>query len=44
MLINLKPRSVMGVESQAMIMAAHDGEDMAVLHPDKDIPSGSEVN
>jgi methionyl-tRNA synthetase len=44
MLINLKPRKVMGVESQAMIMAAHDGEELAVMHPDKDIPSGSEVN
>lgn len=44
MLINLKPRKVMGVESQAMIMAAHDGEELAILEPDKDVPSGSEVN
>jgi len=44
MLVNLKPRKVMGVESQAMIMAAHDGEDLAILLPDRDVPSGSEVN
>ena len=44
MLINLKPRKVMGVESQAMIMAAHNGEELAILQPDKDVPSGSEVN
>jgi len=44
MLINLKPRNVMGVESQAMILAAEDNGELTILHPDKDISPGSEIS
>lgn len=44
MLINLKPRMVMGVESQAMILAAEDNGKLSILHPDKDVKEGSEVS
>lgn len=44
MLINLQPRRVMGVESQAMILAAHDGEEMSVMVPDRPVKPGSEIN
>jgi methionyl-tRNA synthetase len=43
MLINLKPRKVMGVESQAMILSAEDDGKFAVLVPDKEVKSGSEI-
>ncbi len=43
-LVNLKPARLRGVESQGMILAATDPEGGAVLlHPDRDVPPGSEV-
>jgi methionyl-tRNA synthetase len=44
MLINLQPRKVMGVESQSMILAAHDEGKLTILVPEKDVKSGSEVS
>ncbi|MBN1327244.1 MAG: methionine--tRNA ligase [Candidatus Cloacimonetes bacterium] len=44
MLINLQPRNVMGIESQAMILAAHHGESLSVLVPDNEVPAGSEIS
>ena len=44
MLINLQPRKVMGVESQAMILAAHDEGKLTILIPEKDVTQGSEVS
>jgi methionyl-tRNA synthetase len=44
MLINLQPRKVMGVESQAMILAAHDEGKLTILIPEKEVKSGSEVS
>ena len=44
MLINLKPRKVMGVESQAMILVAEDDGKLSLLHPDKDVKEGSEIS
>ncbi len=44
MLINLKPRKVMGVESQAMILAAEENGKLSILHPDKDVKEGSEIS
>lgn len=44
MLLNLKPRKIMGVESQAMILAGKDGDDLTIFVPDKDIKIGSEVS
>ncbi len=43
-IVNLEPRKLMGLESQGMILAADPGDDSAVLlHPDKEIPEGSQL-
>jgi methionine--tRNA ligase beta chain len=43
-ILNLKRRTMMGVESQCMILAAEDDAgNVVVLHPDKDIAEGSRV-
>jgi methionyl-tRNA synthetase len=44
MLINLKPRKVMGVESQAMILSAEDNGKFSVLIPHKNVKEGSEIS
>ena|SRR3989338_8257619 len=38
---NLEPRILMRLESQGMILAASDGETIAMLTPDKEMPQGS---
>lgn len=40
---NLKPAKIRGVESQGMILAAFDGETMAVLTPLRDVKPGSKA-
>jgi methionyl-tRNA synthetase len=40
---NIKPRKIMGEESQAMIFAAENEENISVLLLDKDLPIGSKV-
>lgn len=40
---NLEPRKMMGLESQAMIMAADAGEDVVLLVPQKEVPTGSKI-
>ncbi|NQT75482.1 MAG: methionine--tRNA ligase subunit beta [Candidatus Omnitrophica bacterium] len=40
---NMAPATIRGVESNGMILAAQDGENMAVISPDKDISSGATV-
>lgn len=42
---NLAPRMMMGLESQGMLLAAHDENGGAVLlMPDKDVPTGSSIS
>ncbi len=43
---NLEPRSMLGYESQAMILASQDENTniVSVLTPDKDVSPGSKVN
>lgn len=43
LLMNLKPRKLMGLESQGMILAANSKDGISVLVPEKDVPEGSEV-
>ena len=43
MIVNLEPAVLRGVESQGMLLAASDADDIALLCPEKDIPSGSKV-
>lgn len=38
---NLEPRSLMGLESQGMLLAASLDDTIAILGPDKNIPPGS---
>lgn len=40
-IVNLEPRTIMGVESQGMLMAAGIENGIALLHPDKEVPAGS---
>ena len=40
---NLEPRSLMGLQSQGMLLAANDGEKIVLLAPDSEIKPGSEV-
>ncbi|MFN3467892.1 MAG: hypothetical protein ACK4WF_09370, partial [Candidatus Brocadiales bacterium] len=40
---NLKPAKLRGVESQGMLLAAHDGERLAVLTTEKDVKPGATV-
>lgn len=42
-LFNLEPRTIRGVESQGMIMAAEDNGIIALLTPDKEVTPGSKI-
>jgi len=42
-LANLEPRTIRGIESQGMILAAVIGEKAVILKPAKKVPSGSKV-
>jgi methionyl-tRNA synthetase len=43
-ILNLQKRTVMGVESQCMILAAEDEEgNVTVLQPEKDVAEGSKI-
>lgn len=45
MLMNLKPRKIMGIESQGMILAAVDSETgLSLLQTFRDMPDGTEVS
>lgn len=39
--INLEPRSIMGMESQAMILAGHDDQGLVLFSPTREIQSGT---
>jgi methionyl-tRNA synthetase len=43
-LLNLKPRKIMGIESQGMILSAEYDGFLSLLTTDKDIKSGSEIS
>ncbi|HVS79370.1 MAG TPA: hypothetical protein VHF05_00105 [Candidatus Paceibacterota bacterium] len=40
---NLEPRTIKGLESQGMILAAHEGEAFSLLEVSSDIPPGTRV-
>ena len=44
MICNLQPAKLRGVESQGMLLAAHGGDAVVVLMPEKDVPPGSKVS
>jgi tRNA-binding EMAP/Myf-like protein len=41
--INLEPRSIMGMESQAMILAGSDEQGLVLFSPTREIKSGTEL-
>ena len=43
-LANLEPKQMMGLESQGMILAAGLDEKIALLHPDTEVPAGSNIS
>jgi methionine--tRNA ligase beta chain len=43
-LINLQPRTIRGLESQGMILAANTEDMFALLCPDADLPAGTRVH
>lgn len=42
-IVNLEPRKMMGEESQGMILAAGDNEEITLLTPIKEITPGSKI-
>ena len=42
--VNLQPKSVAGVTSECMMLAASDERDIALLKPDKEMPLGTKVS
>lgn len=40
---NLKPRTLMGLVSEVMLLAAADGPELSVLTPDRPLNSGAQV-
>ncbi len=40
---NLRPATIRGIESQGMLLAADAGNEVVLLSPEKDVPSGAEV-
>lgn len=43
-IVNLEPKTVAGVVSEGMILAADDGEGVAVLIPEKEMKEGSRIH
>ena len=41
---NLEPRTLRGIESQGMLLAAKDGDMIAVLMPEKEVAPGSRIS
>jgi len=41
--VNLQPKSVAGVVSECMVLAAYNGAELSLLSPDKDLPLGTNV-
>jgi len=41
---NLEPTTIRGIESQAMLLAAVSGDELAVVIPDSDLPPGTKVS
>ncbi len=43
-LANLKPRRIMGIESQGMVLALSDGEKLSLIIPDRDLKEGARAS
>lgn len=43
-LTNLEPRTIRGIESKGMLLAAVEGETPVIIVPDKDVKEGTKVS
>lgn len=43
-LANLKPRKIFGIESQGMVLALSDGENLSLIVPDRPIREGAKAS
>ncbi|MCU0852622.1 MAG: methionine--tRNA ligase, partial [Thermoplasmata archaeon] len=41
---NLEPATIRGVKSEGMLLAAEEGNKLALLTPEKDLPAGTQVS
>lgn len=41
---NLKPRKIFGLDSEVMLLAAVEGNQVSLLKPDKESPAGTKVS
>jgi len=41
---NLQPAKIRGIESNGMLLAVNDGDTLALVQPDRDVPSGKPVS
>ena len=41
--VNLQPKSVAGVVSECMLLAAYNESELSLLTPDKELPLGAKV-
>ncbi|ADO45001.1 methionyl-tRNA synthetase, beta subunit [Hydrogenobacter thermophilus TK-6] len=44
LLANLKPRKILGIESQGMVLALSDGERLSLIVPDREMEEGTRVS
>ncbi|WP_340694790.1 methionine--tRNA ligase subunit beta [Hydrogenobacter thermophilus] len=44
LLANLKPRKILGIESQGMVLALSDGERLSLIVPDREVAEGTRVS
>ena len=42
-ILNLEPRTIRGVESNGMILAAGDDDNFALLHPNQTVDAGAKI-
>lgn len=43
-IVNVEPRSMMGLESQGMLIATDDEHGAVLLTPEKEVPAGSQLH
>ncbi len=43
-IVNLQPRSIAGIESQGMLLAALDSDKISLIEPDRELNPGSKIS
>ena len=42
-IVNLEPRKIRGIKSEGMILLANKNKEFVLLHPEKEVPPGCEI-